>query len=71
MKRYLIKSRPGRSEYLDIIHETEEGYTIRLTREIDGDVRVKEEYIDRHLFDVCVKTGYLSELAGAEFALAS
>ena len=71
MKRYVIKNRPGRLEYLDIMRGTAAGYMIRLTKEIDGAVRVKEEYIERHLFEICVKTGYLSELSGAGLALAS
>jgi hypothetical protein len=64
MKRYCIKARPGRSEYMDILAETEAGYKIRLTRIADGDERIQEEYIDRHLFDICIKTGYLYELTG-------
>ena len=66
MKRYCIKSRPGRSEYLDILNETDDGYKIRLTRQSDGDEKIREDFINRHLFDICVKTGYLSELANAE-----
>ena len=65
MKRYYIKSRPDRSEYLDILLETDEGYKIRLTKISDGDEKIREDFIDRHLFDICVKTGYLSELSTA------
>ena len=64
MKRYYIKSQPNRSEYLDILAETEGGYTVRLTRICDGDKRVKEDFISHHLFDICLKTGYLFELTG-------
>jgi hypothetical protein len=71
MKRYYIKSRPGKSEYLDILSETDEGYTIRLTRVCDGDEKIREDFINRHLFDICLKTGYLSELtAGLNFSAA-
>ena len=65
MKRYYIKSRPDRLEYLDILSETDEGYKIRLTKICDGDEKIREEFINRHLFDICVKTGYLSELSAA------
>jgi hypothetical protein len=71
MKRYTIKSRPGRSEYVDILNETDSGYKIRLTKRSDGDERVREDYIDRHLFDICVKTGYLNELVNHELAAAA
>ncbi|MDR0599992.1 MAG: hypothetical protein LBG84_07930 [Treponema sp.] len=63
MKRYSVKSRPGRSEYLDILTETEEGYRIRLVTQCDGDEKIREDFIDHHLFAICVKTGYLSEVA--------
>jgi hypothetical protein len=71
VKRYCIKCRPNRAEYLDIINETDDGYRIRLTRLNDGDEKIREDFIDRHLFDICVKTGYLYELANAELAAAA
>jgi hypothetical protein len=71
MKRYCVKSLPEKAEYLDILNETDNGYKIRLTRLSDGDKKVREDFIDRHLFDICVKTGYLSELANAELVAAA
>jgi hypothetical protein len=68
VKRYCIKSQPNRAEYVDILNETDNGYKIRLTRMNDGDKKVREDFIDRHLFDICVKTGYLYELANTELA---
>ncbi|MDR2553144.1 MAG: hypothetical protein LBD31_08275 [Treponema sp.] len=64
MKRYVIKSRPGKSDYLEILTETDGGYRIRLTNTSDGSEKIREDFIDRHLFDICLKTGYLSEFAG-------
>ena len=71
MKRYYIKSRPGKAEYLDILSETDEGYNIRLTKISDGDEKIKEDFINRHLFHICLRTGYLSELATAEFSFSA
>ena len=71
MKRYYIKSRPGKTEYMDILSESDEGYKIRLTKISDGDKKVHEDFIDRHLFDICLKTGYLSEFAAAEFGFSA
>ena len=62
MKRYCIKSREGKLEYFDIISENDEGFTIRLTRLSDGNEKTVEEKISRHLFNICVKTGYIYEL---------
>ena len=65
MKRYCIKCRAGRIEFFDIISENNDGYRIRLTRLSDGNERIVEESMPRHLFNICVKTGYIFELENA------
>jgi len=62
MKRFCIKSRAGKIEFFDIVSEDEYGYNIRLTRLCDGHERIVEESITRHLFKICVKTGYIFEM---------
>ena len=62
MKRYCIKCRAGRIEYFDILSENDDGYAIRLVRLSEGNEKVIEESISRHLFNICVKTGYIFEL---------
>ena len=62
MKRYCIKSRAGKIEYFDIISEDDEGYTVQLTRISDGHEKIIDTYLSRHLFELCRKTGYISEL---------
>jgi len=62
MKRYCIKCREGRIEYFDIISENDDGYRIRFTRLTDGKEKIIEETMPRHLFNICVKTGYIFEL---------
>jgi hypothetical protein len=71
VKRYCIKSLPDKAEYLDILNETDDGYKIRLTKLGDGDKKVREDFINRHLFDICVKTGYLYELTNTELTIAA
>ena len=65
MKRYCIKCRAGKIEFFDIISENDDGYMIRLTRVTDGSERIVEETMPRHLFNICVKTGYIFELEHA------
>jgi hypothetical protein len=62
MKRYCIKCRTGRIEYIDITRETEDGFFVRLTRLSDGNEKIIDEFMSRHLFDMCVKTGYIYEM---------
>ena len=70
MKRYCIKCRAGRLEFFDIISEDDSGYRIRLTRLSDGNERIVEESMSRHLFNICVKTGYIFELESAAASVA-
>ena len=62
MKRYCIKCRAGRIEFFDVIAKTDDGYRIRLTRLSDGNERIVEETLSRHLFKMCLSTGYIYEL---------
>jgi hypothetical protein len=52
-------------EFIDIISEDDEGYRIRLTRLSDGNKRIIEESMSRHLFNMCVKTGFIYEQENA------
>ncbi|MCL2214102.1 MAG: hypothetical protein FWC06_02715 [Treponema sp.] len=63
MKRYNIKCLPGNTEYVDILQETENEYLVRFTRDRNGYVKTTEETIARHLFNICVNTGYLNPIA--------
>ena len=59
MKRYYIKSGANQVEYFDILKENPDGYTIRVIRIHDGYEKKTEASISRHLFNICVKTGYI------------
>jgi len=62
MKRYSIKSMQGRTEYIDILKELDNEYLVRFTRNYNGNVKTTEETITRHLFNICVQTGYLNPM---------
>lgn len=70
MKRYCVKCRTGKIEFFDIIEENDDGLMIRLTRLADGYEKVIEESMPRHLFNICVKTGYIYELETAAAVVA-
>ena len=70
MKRYCIKCRAGKIEFFDIVSENDDGYQIRLTRVSDGSEKTFEESMSRHLFNICVKTGYIFELENAAATVA-
>ena len=62
MKRYCIKCRTGRIEYFDIISDNGEELKIRLTQIYDGEEKIIEESMAHHLFEMCLKTGYIFEM---------
>ena len=68
MKRYSIKTLPGKSEYIDILKEMEDEYLVRFTRDSHGNLKTSEETITRHLFNICVQTGYLNPVTEVSVA---
>ncbi len=70
MKRYCIKCEPERVEFLDVLRETDDGFLVRVVRVKDGYEKVVEEFMARHLFEMCVKTGYIYEAAVAATSVA-
>jgi myo-inositol-hexaphosphate 3-phosphohydrolase len=63
MKRYNIKTTAGNSEYIDILKELDNEYLVRFTRDNNGNIKTTEETITRHLFNICVQTGYLNPMS--------
>ena len=61
MKRYCIKCETDRVEFLDVLREIDGGFLVRVVRVKDGYDKIIEEFLPRHMFEVCVKTGYLYE----------
>jgi hypothetical protein len=70
MKRYCIKNEPGKIEFIDILRENDEGFLIRVTRIRDGYEKTSEDFMPRHLFNICVNTGYLYETKEAAASVA-
>lgn len=70
MKRYYIKCRQDHIKYFDIIREIEDGYLIRMVALSDGNEKVSESSLTRHLFNICLKTGYIGEMTAESSSVA-
>ena len=57
--RYRVKSVAGVETYLDLLRSRREGYDIRITSVTDRSVKETDEFISTHLFEACIRTGYL------------
>lgn len=62
MKSYTLKSLGRNSDYMTIMREMEDGFVVKIVRDMDGYEDVKTDYISRELFDSCIRTGYLTEI---------
>ncbi len=62
MKNYYIRSRDGSADYLSVLRETDDGFMVRIYRDMDGYEEVLDEYMSKTLFESCVRTGYLTEM---------
>ena len=60
---YLIQKAKGKMSYSSIISEKKTGYVIRICRDIEGYVKESEDYIEKDLFDLCLRTGYIQEVS--------
>ena len=70
MKRYCSKCEAGRVEFLDSLRETEEGFVTRGVRVKDGYEKVVEDFMPHHLFEMCLKTGFIYEIKEAAVTVA-
>jgi hypothetical protein len=62
MTRYAIKSDTNRSEFVDVLNETANGFMVRVTREKDGYEKTLDDFMSRELFDTCLNTGFFYEM---------
>ncbi len=70
MKRFKITGSGFDNAFLEILHEVEGGYFVRIVRERDGYAKATEEFMNKELFDMCARTGYISACEEAAFAVA-
>ena len=62
MKSFAFKSIGNKQDFLTIVREMDDGYVVRIIRDLDGYEDVKTDYISKELFESCIRTGYLTEV---------
>ena len=62
MKSYSLKSLGNKNDYMTILRETDEGYVIRIVRDLDGYDDVQTDFLIKELFYCSIRTGYLTEI---------
>ena len=62
MKSHTLKSIGKNTDYMTILRELEDGFVVKIVRDMDGYNDIKTDYISKELFDSCLRTGYLTEI---------
>ncbi|MCF0243089.1 MAG: hypothetical protein HUK25_10645 [Treponema sp.] len=62
MKSFALKSIGNKQDFLTIVREMDDGFVVRIIRDMDGYEDVKTDYISKELFESCLRTGYLTEI---------
>lgn len=63
MKSYSLKSLGNTNDYMTILDENGDGYTIKIVRDQDGYFDETTDHLSKELFDCCIRTGYLTEIS--------
>lgn len=62
MKHFFISGSTNEASYISILNETEDGYMIRIYRDMDGYEEKIDEFMPKNLFESCLRTGYIVEM---------
>ena len=68
MKHYKVKGSGSVDTYLQIMREREDGFEVIITSVCENYSKTIRDFIDRPLFDACLRTGYLTTVAPVETA---
>ena len=62
IKSYSLKILVNKNDYITILKETDDGYVIKIVRDLDGYEDTKTDFLSKELFESCIRTGYLTEI---------
>ena len=60
MTRYDVKGTGSTQTFVDVMRERNDGFEVLITCSCDNHQKTVREFIERPLFDTCVRTGYLT-----------
>ena len=70
MKNYSLKMLGNQNDFFTIISQNNDGYNIKISRNINGKKTETLDFISKEVFDFSLKTGYLTEVKKTETASA-
>jgi hypothetical protein len=71
MIQYKVKSSEGVNSFLEITKERTDGFEVVITCIYEDYKKELKEFINKQLFDTCLRTGYLTPMDNTARLLAS
>ena len=70
MKDYRIQGNEDFTTYISLIEEFDDAYKVIIKKVGESSTREKTEMLSKHLLELCVRTGYMSEVNQVQMQLA-
>lgn len=71
MIQYKVKGNETVETYLEIVKEKTEGFDVLITCVCEDYKKEMTEYMSKDLFNTCLRTGYITEIAAEKESLIS
>ncbi len=69
MKDYRIQGNEDFTTYVSLVEEFEDSYKVIIKKVGNSSTREKTEMLSKHLLELCIRTGYLSEVNQVQMQL--
>jgi len=69
MKDYRIKGNEDYSTYVSLVEEFDDSYKVVIKKTGDSFTKEKTEMLSKHLLELCVRTGYMSEVVPTQMQM--
>ncbi len=65
-QQYRVKGEALYTTYVEIVEDVGDSYKVLMKRVTESSVREKTEMMSKHLFDLCLRTGFLTAVEKGE-----
>ena len=66
MEYYALKGYGETKDYMQIVKKLDDGYVVKIVRDMDGSDDITTDFMSQELFDTCIRTGYIVKIESVE-----
>ena len=59
MECYALKGYGDTKDYMQIVKKLDDGFIVKIVRDMDGYDDITTDFMSQELFDTCIRTGYI------------